>query len=151
MAAQLKFTGSADINQVGGVKSTITLRSRQHVQRCTGGREERILCRNGEKAAKAEVSLCGGTGVQSSLRKDGFLTCIPANTAARTLISQPPSRPFLEELLLFQAHPFIRACSSPRLLHGLHVLSLFLGSTSLTSLSLLQISLICKHTIIPLS
>ena len=40
MVAQLKFTGSAGINQVGGVKNTVALCSRQHVERRTRGREE---------------------------------------------------------------------------------------------------------------
>lgn len=40
MAAQLKFLGSAQTLTRWEGQSTITLRSRQHVQRCTGGREE---------------------------------------------------------------------------------------------------------------
>ena len=57
---------------------------------CRGAHEagrSRILRRNGKRAAKAEVNLWGYGGTELTTQRDGFLRCIPANSAALTLIS----------------------------------------------------------------
>lgn len=115
---------------------------------CRGAQEagrSGILCRNGERAAKAEVSW----GPELTAQRDGFLTCIPANTAARTLISTSFKTLFWGAPS-FPAHPFIRGLQlTPAFFTGFMFCHFFWVQLHLHPFPFCRLSLICKHTIIP--
>lgn len=116
---------------------------------CRGAYEagrSRILCRNGKRAAKAEVNLWGYGGTELTTQRDGFLRCIPTNSAALTLILQDA---FLRSSFS-RFIPSFRVCSSLPPSSRASCSVTFSGfNFTYVPFPSAGLSLICKHTIIP--
>ena len=100
MVAQLKFTGSADINQMEGSRVQSLCAADSTVERRTGGREEQDPLQEWKESCEGSGEPVGVLGSRAHFAERWF-----SKMHTRKLLhlhsSQPPSRPFSEELLLF--------------------------------------------------
>ena len=124
----------------------------QQTARWRGAQEagrSRILCRNGKKAAKAQVNLWEYWGPELTSQRDGFLRCIPANCCTYTHLNLHQD-PFLRSSFFSRlVHSFMVCSSLPPSSRALCFVTFSGFNFTYVPFPSAGLSLIYKHTAIP--